>query len=108
MTSGKRRLMKNLVIILAGIFILFGSFTLTSGVIAQENVSGAKVTCDFSTLGNQVICPVTGDKFRIVKDSPSLDYKGKKYFFCCGACTSKFKANPESYLKDKKQAPHHH
>jgi YHS domain-containing protein len=27
------------------------------------------------------------------------DYKGKRYFFCCGGCPSAFKANPAKYAK---------
>ena len=27
------------------------------------------------------------------------DYKGHRYFFCCGGCPSEFKANPAKYAK---------
>ncbi|MBS1705788.1 MAG: YHS domain-containing protein [Armatimonadetes bacterium] len=27
------------------------------------------------------------------------DYKGKRYYFCCGMCPGKFKENPELYAK---------
>jgi YHS domain-containing protein len=27
------------------------------------------------------------------------DYKGKRYFFCCGGCPAAFKANPAKYAK---------
>ena len=28
------------------------------------------------------------------------DYKGKRYFFCCGGCPGQFKANPEKFAKN--------
>jgi hypothetical protein len=27
------------------------------------------------------------------------DYKGKRYFFCCGGCPDAFKKNPASFAK---------
>ncbi len=30
-----------------------------------------------------------------------LDYSGKTYYFCCGGCLEKFRANPERYLNPK-------
>ena len=27
------------------------------------------------------------------------DYKGRRYFFCCGGCPAEFKANPAKYAK---------
>ncbi|MCM8785317.1 MAG: YHS domain-containing protein, partial [Candidatus Omnitrophica bacterium] len=54
--------------------------------------------CNFDTLGNKVICPITGEKFNITKDSDYIEYKGKLYFFCCPGCKEKFKSNPEKYL----------
>lgn len=48
----------------------------------------------------EVVCPVMKD---VIKD-PGMavgyqDYKGKRYYFCCGMCPEKFKANPEQNLK---------
>ena len=28
------------------------------------------------------------------------DYKGRRYFFCCGDCPKAFKANPAKYAKN--------
>lgn len=28
------------------------------------------------------------------------DYKGRRYFFCCGSCPEQFKANPEAYVNN--------
>lgn len=32
------------------------------------------------------------------------DYKGRRYFFCCGGCPADFKANPEKF-KDAPSIP---
>jgi Cu+-exporting ATPase len=32
------------------------------------------------------------------------EYAGKKYYFCCGGCAEKFKANPEGYLSKAMEA----
>ena len=33
------------------------------------------------------------------------EHAGKKYYFCCGGCAEKFKANPQSYLAKPAEAP---
>ena len=58
----------------------------------------------------KLICPVLGEK---AYKKYSYDYKGKTYYFCCTDCISKFKANPEKYLKgevkeEKKEEKHQH
>ncbi|HEX9568206.1 MAG TPA: YHS domain-containing protein, partial [Rhodospirillales bacterium] len=30
------------------------------------------------------------------------DYQGQAFYFCCGGCLDKFKADPDSYLKPTK------
>ncbi|MDO9555598.1 MAG: cupredoxin domain-containing protein [Atribacterota bacterium] len=44
------------------------------------------------------ICPVTYEEFKPTKQSPSYEYKGKTYQFCCPGCVNPFKKNPEKYL----------
>ena len=44
----------------------------------------------------QVACPVQGGK--INKDL-YVDYQGQRIYFCCPACITIFKQNPEAYLK---------
>lgn len=44
----------------------------------------------------QQICPVMGeaiDKFQFT------DYRGKRVYFCCGACKEKFLKTPDLYMK---------
>jgi YHS domain-containing protein len=33
------------------------------------------------------------------------DYKGRRYFFCCGGCPGAFKANPAKYAKKELSIP---
>lgn len=43
-----------------------------------------------------------GHKVDIAKATAThkyADYKGKRYFFCCGGCPGEFKANPAKYAK---------
>jgi len=44
------------------------------------------------------VCPVKGNP--IEDDSPTVEYKGKIYAFCCPGCDTKFAKNPEKYAKN--------
>lgn len=54
----------------------------------------------------EIECAVMkGNKVNIAdatKKKMYQDYKGNRYFFCCGGCPAAFKANPAKY----KNAPH--
>jgi YHS domain-containing protein len=41
-------------------------------------------------------CPVSG---RAVNKEVHVDYKGRRVYFCCPGCVSKFKENPEKHLE---------
>lgn len=43
-------------------------------------------------------CPVKGNP--VEADSPTVDYDGKTYGFCCPGCDTKFAKNPEKYAKN--------
>ena len=46
-----------------------------------------------------LICPVTGNKIKSVKDAVGHSvYKGKTYYFCCPGCKPKFDKNPAKYI----------
>ncbi|MCA1595162.1 MAG: heavy metal translocating P-type ATPase, partial [Chloroflexi bacterium] len=38
-------------------------------------------------------------------DSPSFDYQGTTYHFCCQGCRTKFAANPAQYLSQRSEQP---
>jgi YHS domain-containing protein len=44
------------------------------------------------------VCPVKGNA--IEDDSPTVEYNGKVYAFCCPGCDTKFAKNPEKYAKN--------
>ena len=47
-------------------------------------------------------CPISGDKVDMDKATKThmyADYKGNRYFFCCGDCPPAFKKNPAKYAK---------
>lgn len=50
-------------------------------------------------VGQQVTCPVMNMEFKVGDDTPTVDYKGKAYHFCCDHCISDFKKNPEKFAK---------
>lgn len=51
----------------------------------------------------EIACPIMTDhKVNIVKatkDGMFADYKGRRYFFCCGGCAPAFKKDPAKYAK---------
>jgi len=58
-----------------------------------------KVTEDIaSEIPWNKVCPVKGNP--IEDDTPTVDYDGKSYGFCCPGCDVKFAKNPEKYSKN--------
>jgi len=43
-------------------------------------------------------CPVKGNP--VEDDTPTVEYNGKTYGFCCPGCDEKFAKNPEKYSKN--------
>ena len=50
-----------------------------------------------SALSPQTICPVMGNPIR--SKNLFVDYNGKRIYFCCGPCPSRFMRYPDAYLK---------
>lgn len=44
------------------------------------------------------VCPVLGNK--VDSKTPTVEFEGKTYGFCCPGCDKKFSANPEKYYKN--------
>jgi len=66
---------------------------LTSFVVAGAAMAGpTKIACAVMP-GNKV------DIATATKNHMYADYKGNRYFFCCGGCPSTFKANPAKFAK---------
>ncbi|MBU2438336.1 MAG: YHS domain-containing protein [Acidobacteria bacterium] len=52
--------------------------------------------------GKNTICPVMGNEIKDFEKAPSVEYKGKTYYFCCADCKEKFTKDPEKYTSGKK------
>ncbi len=84
--------------------------------------NGPKLSYDMKTILALVACAITASALAAPDKTPKTiacsvmssnkvnvatatkkhmyaDYKGNRYFFCCGGCPSEFKANPAKYAK---------
>ncbi|MBO9127263.1 MULTISPECIES: heavy metal translocating P-type ATPase [unclassified Rhizobium] len=50
---------------------------------------------------NVVRDPVCGMTVDLAAGKPSLEHEGRRYFFCCEGCRTKFEAAPQDYLTAK-------
>ena len=91
-------------LILTVIFIISSSILFAqacgSGLHSSQDMKQEK-ECDFSKIGNYMICPVTKEKFQANEKSENSEYKGKIYIFCCPMCKGKFEKEPEKYIKGR-------
>ena len=46
-----------------------------------------------SELGQEVVCPVTGERFVVGPETTKATYEGITYYFCCSGCWSEFDAS---------------
>jgi len=76
------------------IFFLAGVFLLT-GCKKKSEPAPVEVKEAVESVAEQTICPVM--EGAINKDIYT-EYKGKKVYFCCPGCKSKFEEEPEKYL----------
>ena len=81
------------------LFILILGALLSLSFIWGELAFTAEEAAPYSTLGNKVICPVTGREFNITEESEKSVYQDKVYFFCCPGCKDPFEKDPGKYLK---------
>lgn len=51
---------------------------------------------EIATTGEQTMCPIMEGK--PINKAISTEYKGKKVYFCCPSCDTKFKEDPEKYV----------
>ncbi len=81
------------------VLTLFGAI-LIAGILFIACTDTQKPKTSASEIGKEVICPVTGEKFKITKHTPFVDYQGNRYYFCCPGCDKRFLENPEKYLNN--------
>jgi YHS domain-containing protein len=58
----------------------------------------SSLTGESSEVAFNKVCPVKGGE--VDSDSPTFEYQGKVYGFCCPGCESKFEKDPETFLKN--------
>ena len=51
---------------------------------------------EIASAAEQTMCPIMEDK--PIDKAVFTEYKGKKVYFCCPECDTKFKADPEKYV----------
>ncbi len=74
----------------------------TAGKAKAAKAAVRKVTKEEA--GQEAVCPVTGEKFKVTEETPSVSYKDKNYYFCCPGCDTSFIKNPGKFLAKKKEA----
>ncbi|MBL8088397.1 MAG: YHS domain-containing protein [Chthonomonas sp.] len=72
----------------------------TTTEVKTPGATGAVEPVAYTNAEGKLLCPVMGT----VVESPEKavghqDYEGKRYYFCCGGCPEKFKADPAKYAK---------
>ena len=71
------------------------------GPVTMNSAPATKLV-EFRNADGKLQCPVMGTVIENVKDATShTDYKGKRYYFCCGECPAPFSANPKKYAGGK-------
>jgi YHS domain-containing protein len=80
--------------ILVGALAVGGFAQAKSGQKAPEK----KMTC--AVMPDDAV-----DIAKATKDGLFADYKGKRYFFCCGGCKPKFEKDPAKYSKNAPSIP---
>lgn len=84
----------SMVFLLAGL-LLVGLFVLNGCKKSEPTAAPAQTKEVASAAIEQTTCPVMGGA--INKDI-FVEYKGKKVYFCCAGCETKFEADPEKYI----------
>jgi len=84
----------SIVFLLAGLLLV--TLLVLHGCKKSEPAAAPAETKEVaSAVIEQTTCPVMGGA--INKDI-FVEYEGKKVYFCCAGCETKFKADPEKYI----------
>jgi len=70
-----------------------GALALATAAFAGPDKSPTEINCAVMTDHKVNIKKATASKMY-------ADYKGNRYYFCCGGCPAQFKANPAKYSKN--------
>lgn len=69
-----------------------------SGRVMTTETGEEGVRPGLARIGEKAVCPVTGEVFVVKADSAFVDYRGKRYYFCCDGCSQTFQSNPMKVL----------
>ena len=65
---------------------------------AKTAAATSEIPVAYKNSEGKLLCPVMNTVIESEKDAVDFaDYNGKRYFFCCGGCPQKFRADPAKY-----------
>ncbi|CAN5436004.1 hypothetical protein BH11ARM2_BH11ARM2_31210 [soil metagenome] len=79
---------------LAASLVLLAAFGVAGAQSKKPAPAKAPKTIACAVMGKEKV-----DIAMATKTKMYADYKGRRYFFCCGGCPAAFKANPAKYAK---------
>jgi len=62
----------------------------------SETAQTSESAKEIASTGEQTTCPIMVGQ--PINKAIFAEYKGKKVYFCCAGCDTKFKADPEKYI----------
>ncbi len=63
--------------------------------MAKKETVADEAATQVASATEQTKCPIMGEP---IDKNIFIEYEGKKVYFCCKACETKFKENPEMYI----------
>src|SRR5687768_5590489 len=64
-----------------------------------SSLEGGATPVVFANDKGEAMCPVMGAPVASTEGAEFQDFEGKRYYFCCGDCPAKFKAEPAKYAE---------
>ncbi len=89
---------KHVLFVLALAVTACGGATSSTRASTPASTTAAVKAPGEARVGDKTRCPVSGEEFVVTESSPKAEYNGKTYYFCCGGCDTKFKADPQKFL----------
>ena len=87
-----------LAIVLAFSILSIAPFSTPAWSADSPAIAKVLATPPAAELGTSAKCAVCGMKVYVKKDTPSVEYQGKYYYFCDDTERDAFAAHPEMYL----------
>lgn len=110
-------MMKKLLLVSAGLVVVGSALAWSSwGEMEHKEAHGSDIHAKkmaskcvhvFAQVGNELVCPVMGTKFRVNKKTVYSRHEGKCYAFCCPGCKAPFEKTPEKYVSKEVKPKEH-